>query len=44
MTDKEKIESTCLQVGIVLTEEELSYFENLTGKDTGPYTAEFSSL
>jgi hypothetical protein len=42
--DLEKLKTICAQLGIVLTEEEITYFENLTGKETGPYTAEFSAL
>jgi hypothetical protein len=40
----ENLKTMLLQVGIVLSEEELAYLENVTGKETGPYTAEFSSL
>lgn len=40
----EELKAMMLQLGIVLSEEELAYLENVTGNDTGPYTAEFSSL
>jgi hypothetical protein len=40
----EKLKAMLLQVGIVMSEEELQYLENVTGSETGPYTAEFSSL
>jgi hypothetical protein len=44
-TDRiEELKAILLQSGIVLSEEELSYLEKATGSETGPYTAEFSSL
>jgi hypothetical protein len=44
-TDRiEELKAMLLQSGIILSEEELSYLEKVTGSETGPYTAEFSSL
>lgn len=44
-TDRiEELKAMLLQSGVVLSEEELSYLEKVTGSETGPYTAEFSSL
>jgi hypothetical protein len=40
----EKLKAILLQVGIVMSEEELQDLEKTTGKETGPYTAELSSL
>jgi hypothetical protein len=40
----ENLKTMLLQVGVVLSEEELAYLENVTGKETGPYTVELSSL
>ena len=40
----EKLKAMLLQVGIVIPDEELQHLENVTGNETGPYTAEFSSL
>jgi hypothetical protein len=40
----ENLKAMLLQLGIVLSEEELAYLEKITGRETGPYTAELSSL
>lgn len=40
----EELKAMMLQLGIVLSEDEVSHLEKVTGNDTGPYTAEFSSL
>jgi hypothetical protein len=42
--DIEELKANCLQVGILLTDEELFYLEKVMGKETGPYTVELSSL
>jgi len=40
----EELKAMLLQVGIVLSQEELQDLEKTTGKETGPYTVELSSL